>query len=79
MMAMFKVTFRNAENDRNLTQTLVMPVVPDKGERVHIRRNPDDWRVQEGVVTERVWFICDADANVSDVVVMVALNEKQRR
>jgi hypothetical protein len=78
MKAMFRVTFRNVENDRDLTQTLLLPVVPDKGERVHIRQEPDGWRVQEGVVTERVWYICATDANASDVVVLVALNQKRR-
>lgn len=78
MKAMFRVTFRNAENDRNLTQTLVLPVIPDKGERVHIRQEPDAWKNQEGVVTDRIWFICNADANASDVVVMVTLDSKRR-
>lgn len=78
MRRMFRVTFRNADNDRNLTGQLVLPVVPDKGEKVRIRQKPDSWKALEGVVLDRIWFICDEDATQSDVVVMVGLDQKKR-
>lgn len=77
MKTMFRVIFRTGQEDGNLTQWLMLPVVPDKGERVSIHR-ADTWRVSEGVVTERIWAINDADANASQVVVVVALDQKRR-
>lgn len=79
MKPMFRVTFRNAADERNLTKTLFLPEVPARGERVHIRQKPDSWRIQEGTVTDRIWFVVDDDPGASDVVVMVALDEKSKR
>lgn len=77
MRGMFKVTFRNAATERNLTETLFLPEVPARGEKVHIRQKPDSWRNQSGTVTERIWYIVGDDAGASDVVVMVALDPKK--
>ena len=78
MRPMFTVTFRNADNERNLTGQLQLPMLPDKGEKVRIREKPDSWKALEGVVVDRIWFICESDAAQSDVVVMVALDAKKR-
>jgi hypothetical protein len=79
MDTMFKVTFRNADNERNLTNGLFMHEVPARGERVHIRQKVDSWRDQQGTVTDRIWFVVDDEPNASDVVVMVTLDEKSKR
>jgi hypothetical protein len=74
---MFKVTFRNAADDRDLTKTVFLPELPAKGEKVHVRQKTDSWRNRIGTVTERVWYVVDDDPGASEVVVMVSLDGKQ--
>lgn len=71
---MFRVTFRNVDNDRDLTKAVFLPEVPAKGEKVHVRQKPDSWKNQAGTVTERTWYIVDDDPSASEVIVMVALD-----
>ena len=74
MEPMFKVTFRNATNDRDLTKAVFLPELPAKGEKVHVRQKPDSWRNQTGTVTERIWHIVDDDPGASEVFVLVSLD-----
>lgn len=74
MAGMFKVWFKNASNDRNLTNdAVILPQVPGVGEAVYLRERPHHGPTT-GRVASRHWHIATREPENSEVVVMVQLD-----
>ena len=71
---MFKVTFRDARNERDLTDGVFLPDVPAPGDAIHIRERAHHGSSQSGHVTRRHWHIATKEPGESEVVVLVALD-----
>lgn len=73
----FKVSFQygTINNSRNLTSRQHhLPVVPQKGDRISVRRLPGSRHEQAGTVTDVIWYLYDEEPTSSEVVVLVALD-----
>lgn len=73
---MFKTTFRDA-NGNGLDGPAFMPAIPAQGEAVNIRQN-STWREINGVVTKRAWFLHADEPDSCEVVLYIAVDQKQR-
>jgi hypothetical protein len=71
---MFKVTFRDAHNNSDLTNGIVLPSIPAVGEPVHLKERAHHGRAQTGHVTSRHWHIMTREPEDSEVVILVALD-----
>ena len=74
MDSMFKVTFRDAHTENDLTGGIFLPDVPAPGDAVHIRERIYHGRSQFGHITSRHWHIATKEPGESEAVVFVALD-----
>lgn len=71
---MFKVTFRDTKDTRDLTKGLHLQAVPNIGDMIHIRERVYHGSSLSGRVTARHWHIATKEPGESEVVVFVDID-----
>lgn len=75
-VGMFKVTFRDTGNERDLNDApIYLPDIPTQGEAVYFRERGTAGRARSGRVTSRHWHIATKEPGESEVVILVTMDK----